>query len=88
MLLALCRATWRSRRRLAGLDARRVARHARASASGPVGLAFYAWDHGVKHGDIRLLGVASYATPMLSTLLLVAVGFAAGLPGASPSPAC
>jgi len=43
---------------------------------GPVGLAFYAWDRGVKHGDIRLLGVASYATPVLSTLILVAVGFA------------
>src|SRR5208283_2419846 len=26
---------------------------------GPVGLAFYVWDYGVKHGDIRLLGVAS-----------------------------
>jgi drug/metabolite transporter (DMT)-like permease len=43
---------------------------------GPVGLAFYAWDRGVKHGDIRLLGVASYATPVLSTLILVLVGLA------------
>ena len=43
---------------------------------GPVGLAFYAWDHGVKHGDIRLLGVASYAAPVLSTLILVAAGIA------------
>ena len=43
---------------------------------GPVGLAFYVWDHGVKHGDIRLLGVASYAAPVLSTLLLVATGHA------------
>jgi len=43
---------------------------------GPVGIAFYAWDHGVKHGDIRLLGVASYATPILSTVILVALGFA------------
>ena len=43
---------------------------------GPVGLAFYVWDHGVKHGDIRLLGVASYAAPLLSTLILVAAGFA------------
>lgn len=41
---------------------------------GPVGLAFYTWDHGVKHGDIRFLGVASYAAPMLSTLVLVAAG--------------
>jgi drug/metabolite transporter (DMT)-like permease len=44
---------------------------------GPVGAAFYAWDHGVKHGDIRLLGVMSYATPVLSTLIMVASGFAA-----------
>ena len=43
---------------------------------GPVGLAFYVWDYGVKRGDIRLLGVASYAAPVLSTLILVAAGFA------------
>ncbi|MBX9458291.1 MAG: EamA family transporter [Rhizobium sp.] len=42
----------------------------------PVGLAFYAWDHGVKNGDIQLLGVASYAAPVLSTLALIAAGFA------------
>jgi drug/metabolite transporter (DMT)-like permease len=47
---------------------------------GPVGLAFYVWDIGVKKGDIRLLGVASYAAPVLSTLLLVATGFAAATP--------
>ncbi|MGR3322311.1 MAG: aromatic amino acid exporter YddG [Pseudooceanicola sp.] len=43
---------------------------------GPVGLAFYVWDHGVKRGDIQLLGVASYAAPLLSTLILVLVGIA------------
>ncbi|MCJ8144926.1 DMT family transporter [Ancylobacter sp. A5.8] len=43
---------------------------------GPVGIAFYTWDIGMKRGDIRLLGVASYAAPVLSTLLLVAAGFA------------
>lgn len=43
---------------------------------GPVGLAFYVWDIGVKHGDIKLLGVASYAAPLLSTLFLVIAGFA------------
>ena len=43
---------------------------------GPVGLAFYIWDFGVKNGDIRLLGVAAYAAPVLSTLILVAAGFA------------
>jgi drug/metabolite transporter (DMT)-like permease len=43
---------------------------------GPVGAAFYAWDFGVKRGDIRVLGAASYAAPVLSTSLLVATGFA------------
>lgn len=46
---------------------------------GPMGLAFYTWDEGMKRGDIRLLGVASYATPLLSTLVLAVVG--AGTPG-------
>lgn len=39
---------------------------------GPVGLAFYVWDIGVKHGNIQMLGVASYAAPLLSTLALAA----------------
>lgn len=43
---------------------------------GPVGLAFYVWDIGVKHGNIQLLGVASYAAPLLSTLVLVMAGVA------------
>ncbi|THD75951.1 EamA family transporter [Thalassobius vesicularis] len=43
---------------------------------GPVGLAFYVWDIGVKKGDIQLLGVASYAAPLLSTLVLVIAGVA------------
>jgi drug/metabolite transporter (DMT)-like permease len=43
---------------------------------GPVGIAFYAWDIGVKRGDIRLLGVASYAAPILSTVALVLAGYA------------
>ncbi len=40
----------------------------------PVGAAFYAWDFGVKHGDIRILGAASYTAPLLSTLILIASG--------------
>lgn len=44
---------------------------------GPLGLAFYVWDIGVKRGDIQVLGAASYATPLLSTLILIASGFAA-----------
>ena len=43
---------------------------------GPVGLAFYAWDVGVKRGDIQALGAASYAAPVLSTLALVGAGMA------------
>jgi drug/metabolite transporter (DMT)-like permease len=42
----------------------------------PVGAAFYSWDYGVKHGDIMVLGAASYASPLLSTLVLVAAGYA------------
>jgi drug/metabolite transporter (DMT)-like permease len=43
---------------------------------GPVGLAFYVWDIGVKRGDIRLLGISSYAAPVLSTSILVLAGYA------------
>ena len=43
---------------------------------GPVGLAFYVWDLGVKKGDIQLLGVVAYAAPLLSTLALVVAGIA------------
>jgi drug/metabolite transporter (DMT)-like permease len=43
---------------------------------GPVGAAFYAWDIGMKRGDIRVLGAASYATPLLSTIFLILAGFA------------
>lgn len=41
---------------------------------GPVGAAFFTWDIGMKRGDIQLLGVGSYAAPLLSTLALVAAG--------------
>ncbi|MEL7090418.1 MAG: EamA family transporter [Pseudomonadota bacterium] len=44
---------------------------------GPVGLAFYVWDIGVKRGDIQLLGTASYAAPLISTVVLVLAGVAA-----------
>ena len=53
---------------------------------GPVGLAFYVWDYGVKNGDLRLLGVAAYAAPVLSTMILVAAGYARRRPrSASPA---
>lgn len=43
---------------------------------GPVGLAFFAWDIGMKRGDVATLGVAAYTAPLVSTLLLVTFGFA------------
>ena len=46
------------------------------SASARPGAAFYLWDHAVKRGDIRALGALSYATPILSTALLIACGLA------------
>jgi drug/metabolite transporter (DMT)-like permease len=41
---------------------------------GPVGAAFYAWDFGCKHGDIRALGTLAYAVPLVSNGLLIASG--------------
>jgi drug/metabolite transporter (DMT)-like permease len=41
---------------------------------GPVGIAFFTWDIGMKHGDIQTLGAASFAAPLLSTLALIAAG--------------
>ncbi len=43
---------------------------------GPVGAAFFLWDLGMKRGDPRLLGTLAYATPVVSTLLLCAGGYA------------
>jgi len=43
---------------------------------GPAGAAFYLWDHAVKRGDIRALGALGYATPILSTALLMLFGLA------------
>jgi len=43
---------------------------------GPVGAAFYTWDYGTKHGNIRTLGVLSYGAPLLSTIILTLNGHA------------
>ncbi len=40
---------------------------------GPMGIAFYLWDVAMKRGDPRVVGVLAYATPVLSTALLVVV---------------
>ncbi len=42
----------------------------------PLGLGFYAWDFGMKHGDPMVLGASAYAAPLLSTLVLLMTGFA------------
>ncbi|RME99794.1 MAG: EamA family transporter, partial [Alphaproteobacteria bacterium] len=47
---------------------------------GPVGAAFYVWDYGVKHGDIRVLGACAYLAPLLSTLSLVLFGLGTATP--------
>ena len=41
---------------------------------GPVGLAFFAWDHATKRGNMAILGTLAYAAPLLSTFLLIAAG--------------
>ncbi|ASP40863.1 EamA family transporter [Bacterioplanes sanyensis] len=41
---------------------------------GPVGIAFFTWDYGVKHGHIQLLGVLAYAAPLISVVLLLLAG--------------
>ena len=54
---------------------------------GPVGAAFLLWDIGMKGGSVPLLGVLSYASPIISTGLLMALGLAAPT-WALASPAC
>lgn len=38
---------------------------------GPLGGAFFLWDAALKRGDARQIGVLSYLTPLLSTLILL-----------------
>jgi drug/metabolite transporter (DMT)-like permease len=40
---------------------------------GPMGTAFYLWDIAMKRGDPRVIGVLAYATPVMSTALLLVV---------------
>jgi len=47
---------------------------------GPIGIAFYVWDYGCKHGDLRVLGAAAYFAPLLSSALLIAFGLAEATP--------
>ena len=47
---------------------------------GPMGAAFYLWDHALKRGDPRSIGNLAYLTPLLSTLVLVATGAGTAAP--------
>lgn len=41
---------------------------------GPVGAAFFLWDHGTKRGALQVLGAAAYLAPLLGALLLLLMG--------------
>lgn len=41
---------------------------------GPLGAAFYLWDMALKRGDVRQIGILSYLTPLVSTVLLMLTG--------------
>lgn len=42
---------------------------------GPVGIAFFTWEYGVKHGNIQLLGTLAYSAPLISVVLLIVAGY-------------
>ncbi|HWV42716.1 DMT family transporter [Pseudorhodoplanes sp.] len=44
---------------------------------GPIGAAFMLWDIGMKQGNVAFLGVLGYASPVISTALLILLGLAA-----------
>lgn len=46
---------------------------------GPVGVAFFLWDRGTKHGNLQLLGAAAYLSPLLGAIVLLLMG--QGRPG-------
>lgn len=45
-----------------------------AMGLGPVGAAFFLWDYGTKRGDLRVLGSAAYAGPLIGAVLLIVLG--------------
>jgi drug/metabolite transporter (DMT)-like permease len=73
VLALLCHLAWETTRWPHGTQWLAVI----ALGLGPVGLAFFVWDYGVKHGNVKTLGGLSYATPLLSTVLLIVFGRAA-----------
>lgn len=73
VLALICHLAWETTRWPQGAEWLAVL----ALGLGPVGLAFFVWDYGVKHGSLKTLGGLSYATPLLSTVLLIVFGRAA-----------
>jgi drug/metabolite transporter (DMT)-like permease len=69
VLALACHALFEPRVALAAGDAAKIL----ALGLGPMGAAFYLWDVAMKRGDPRVIGVLSYATPLLSTALLLVV---------------
>ncbi len=76
VLAALCHLLWEPRGWPVGANAWAVV----ALGLGPVGSAFFTWDYGIKHGNLRLLGLLAYFTPVLSTLILIMAGIAQATP--------
>jgi len=66
-LALACHAAFEPRAMLQAGDGWRLV----ALGLGPMGAAFYLWDVAMKRGDPRIVGVLAYATPVLSTLLLL-----------------
>jgi drug/metabolite transporter (DMT)-like permease len=46
-----------------------------AMGIGPVGIAFFTWNIGMKYGNITLLGILSLGIPLLGTLILTMFGY-------------
>jgi drug/metabolite transporter (DMT)-like permease len=69
VLALLCHALFESPVAFAPGDGWKLA----ALGLGPMGAAFYLWDVAMKRGDPRVIGVLAYATPLLSTALLLVV---------------
>jgi drug/metabolite transporter (DMT)-like permease len=69
VLALACHAAFEPRVAIGAGDAARLV----VLGLGPMGAAFYLWDIAMKRGDPRVIGVLAYATPVLSTALLLSV---------------
>lgn len=76
LLSLVCHALLEQPVQLSGRDWLLIA----AMGLGPLGAAFFLWDAALKRGDARSIGLLSFLTPLLSTLLLLSVR------GDAPSP--